>query len=382
MIYHISFPHRPFLQGSIEIFEQVAPNKNRVILITNKQNENNPCEIDNKLLIYKGRLTGEVVDLVNSPECSGVFFYWITNEIIELALSINKEKPIYYRSYGPELNGIIYKDTTCFHEPETKKLLHHTIKRIFKGLFRPLFHILKRDFFNNRRNFQRRILFFQRINFIGTVTQYEYFRLKKKIPRFNAENITSILIRPTKIPSVFSEDAQNIMIGHSSISYNNHADVFKLISQIGTSDAKFIVPLSYGNKIYAEKVKLLGEKMLGDKFVPLNRYLPMTNYNNIIENCHSFISFCFIQQGVANIDRFLLTGGKVYLHINSPIYIDRKNQGFTIFSIQQDLTYDHLYNYKLTTDHKIKNRELLINLFYSDEKILCDTKKIIKVLGV
>lgn len=381
MIYHITFPHQPFLQSSLKIFEEIAPNTNKVILITNENNKNYKCDLDNNLLLYKGPLLAETVDLINSENCSGVFIYWLNKELLELAMRIDKDKPIYWRSYGPDIHSIIYRDSWESLEPETRKLLNlGLISKIPKKILNSFYYFYKGVYFENKKYQRNKILFLKRINFIGTVTNYEYELLTKNIISFKAPNIKSILIRPDNIPQL-KLNALNIMIGHSSVHINNHADVFRILANIGYNNAKLIVPLSYGSKTYAKKIIKLGEKLFSERFIPIEEYLPIEEYNKLSDSCHSFISYSSVQQGVANVDRFLLSGRKVYLHENSPIYIDRKRQGIKLFTVQKDLTYDHLYNYQLTEDDKIKNRDLLEDLFYSKNKIVADTKKIITSLG-
>lgn len=381
MIYHITFPHQPFLQSSLKLFECVKPNTNKVILITNPNNVNNKCEVDDNFLLYKGPLLPEVVNIVNSESCTGVFIYWLNQDILELAMRINRDKPIYWRSYGPDLHSFIYKDSWSSLEPETRKLLNlYLISNIPKKLINSVYSIFKGVYFENLRYNRNKLLFLQRINFIGTVTDYEYELICKNNIGFNALKIKSILIKPENIPQ-YRLNAENVMIGHSSVAINNHADVFKIIANLGGGHSKLIVPLSYGNKKYAQKVIRLGKKLFNKRFVPIEDYLPIEEYNKISDSCHSFISYCYVQQGGANVDRFLLSGGKVYLHEESPIYIDRKRQGFILFTVQNDLTYEHLYQYHLTETEKRINRDLLINLFYSEDVIAADTQKIVNVLG-
>lgn len=382
MIYHITFPHRPFLQGSLEIFEEVIPNNNKVILITNKQNEDNLCNIDKDKLLYKGPLTSDVVKMVNSDDCSGVYIYWLSDEIIDLILMINKDKPIYWRTYGPDINSFIYKSSSEFLGPETKKLLNtNYIKKPSNKVIRLLSLLYKGKLFDTLENRKKRKLFLKRVDYIGTVTNYEYEQLKMNQADFKAEYLYSIMIKPESNPSL-SINAKNIMIGHSSHSINNHADVFKVLANMKSHNTKLVAPLSYGDKVYAEKVIKLGKKLFSERFVAIEEYMPIEEYNDVIDSCHTFISNSYIQQGGANISRFLLTGGKVYLHEKSPIYNDRKKQGFKIFTVQNDLTYEHLYEYQLSENDKMINRQLLLSMFYNEEKVKSFTKKIIKVLGV
>jgi len=382
MIYHITFPHKPFLESSLHHFESVRPGINKVILLTNKQNERNPCSVTNDILLYKGALSADVVDMVNSSECSGVFIYWLTDELMELVLKIDKNIPIYWRSYGPDINNILYKDTKGFYEKETKKLISNNLfKHFAKNLFRPLFHYLNGTLKIQNSAFKKKELFLRRINYVGTVTNYEFEQINKFLPNFSAKKLVSILINPNPIPILSRVEGRDIMVGHSSFPILNHVDVFDKLSNIGLVDNKIIVPLSYGNREYGDKVINYGKKLFGSKLIPLIEYLPLEKYNEVINQCNTFILNSLVQQGGANIRHFLLTGKKVYIHHNNPLFIDLVNQGFKLFSIQRDLTFEHLYNYQISQKDKERNRILVLDLFYSEEAIRNHTNKIIKVLG-
>lgn len=381
MIYHISFPHHPFLERSLKLFEKYNKDSNKVILITNASNEDNHCEIANEMILYKGGLNTDIINVINDSECTGVFLYWLNDDLLELSLKIDIEKPIYWRSYGPDLQDIIYKNCS-FYERETKKLLSDFLLfDIIKDIIRPIYRIITGYYKKKRIYLEKKIKFLNRINYIGTVTDYEYEQIKKKYLDFNAPKIFSSFTFFTELPKIDDSFKDKIMIGNSSFPLHNHADIFKILSKMKFNSSRLIVPLSYGNKNYANRIIKLGYKLFKDRFCPLTTYLIINDYNNIIESCGTFISNSKVQQAGANINYFLLNGGKVYLHEKNPIYLDRKKQGFRIFSVQKDLTYSHLYNYKLSISDKLKNRDLILNLIYSNERISFYTKKIIQVLG-
>ena len=60
----------------------------------------------------------------------------------------------------------------------------------------------------------------------------------------------------------------------------------------------------------------------------------------------------------------LKNGTNVYLPKQNPIYIFLKNVGVNIFSIEDDLSEDHLYFYRPTQSEILKNTTIL-NTYFS-----------------
>lgn len=380
MIYHVSFPHHPFLEMFVDNFEKIFPNQNRFILVTSPDNENDRCDVDESLIVFKGPLCNKVIDLINNKNCHGICVYWLNKDLMTLVSRIEKNKPIYWRSYGPDIKKLIYdnKDTKKFLEPLTKKLMEPNIfLRNTKDFSRSAYLFVWK-----KLKLKNYISFIERISMIGTVSMYEYSLLKEKHPYLDIERV-SIGYYQKKLSQGFPCRYQNdIMIGHSSFNLHNHVDVFKKIKDMDWNNSNLVVPLSYGNKTYAKKISDIGEAWFPDRFKPIHHYLPLEKYNTIVFNCGTFILNSYLQQGGANIIQFLKVGGKIYLHHKNPLYIDFKNYGIKIFSVQKDLDYDHLYNYKLTEEDAVNNRKLIMSLHHGKDKVESNFKKISKLFQI
>ena len=363
MLYHISFPHHPFIQHFVEHFEKLYPGDNKVLLITNATNEYNRCEVPKHLIAYKGSSKENIIDIINNDKDAGVCLYWLNEDLMDIIFSLDSEIRIYFRSYGSDLHPILYEKSNKLTKPETKKLLAPPpYKRLFKNILRPAYSILKENLKNTIK--KRYILFFRRINVIETVTRHEYDMLKSKIPELTNTFIQTKGYIKNNGNHVFPDNNENqIMIGHSSFALSNHADIFKQLAKYKiNNNVKFIVPLSSGNMQYREKLIRLGQTVLKNHFYPITEYLDKDKYYKILDSCESFISNSYIQQAGATIDHFLRNGGKVYLDENNPIFIEAKRDGYIIFSIQEDLTEDHLFDYHLTIEEKNINRKLYFEI--------------------
>ncbi len=129
----------------------------------------------------------------------------------------------------------------------------------------------------------------------------------------------------------------DILIGNSASYTSNHADIFRVLSGIHTTQLKnIVVPLGYGSKKYARYVNDLGKKLFGKRFIPLNSYLPREAYDEIMLSCSVVIMNHCRQQALGNIIVALWIGARVFLSKNVSTYIFLKRMGIHVFSIEDD----------------------------------------------
>jgi hypothetical protein len=187
------------------------------------------------------------------------------------------------------------------------------------------------------------------------------------------------LTKITETVMIYSHDA--VMVGHSSFTYHNHADVFFQLSEFTDFTSRILVPLSYGNPIYRDKVIALGNNLFNSQIQYLNDFLPFDEYLREISRCHSFILNSKVQSGGANIIYFLLKGLKVYLREENPVYKDYIEEGIKLFSIQKELSREHLIGYHLS-ESEIKNNIQIVKRLFSPEKEIENVKYIYKKLKI
>ena len=374
MIFHLSFPHRPFLYKFIEPFEKNFPGNNKVLLLTDSINENYYCEVPDELILYKGNSKEEIIDIINGTANIGVCVYWLNDGIINIVKKINPNIRIYFRSYGPDIKPLLYYKKVILKK-ETRKLIETQYLTFLKQFMRSLKSIISAGNIRKQNGINDLKTFLLRVNALGTVTNQEYIQLKTLLPELTEKRFTLRMYDNSLEQPFPNKNKYKIIIGHSGYAINNHVDIYKELSKFKLSDSYQVYSiLSYGNKEYIEKVISAGHKFLKHNFVPITSYQPMEQYYNMIDECNVLILNNIIQQGGGNVGRFLMNGGKVYLDENNPIYIDRKNDGYVIFSVQKDLTLEHLTERQLTLEEKIKNRELMRSNIRIDEDIIELTK--------
>lgn len=107
-----------------------------------------------------------------------------------------------------------------------------------------------------------------------------------------------------------------LLIGNSADPSNNHEEVFKQIQKIIVNtkkDVEILCPLSYGNKLYAQKINERGEQYFGSRFIPITEFMAYEEYVNLLEKVDIAIFNHKRQQAMGNIVNLLGMGKKVYI---------------------------------------------------------------------
>ncbi len=185
------------------------------------------------------------------------------------------------------------------------------------------------------------------------------------------ENILNDKINDTVL------DAKNILIGNSGDPSNNHISAFKRIAKFDLKERKVIVPLSYGgSKEYIDYVIAKGNYYFGENFVPLKKFMPLQEYNQLISSC-GFVIFNHIrQQAVGNIITLGYMGAKFFLNEKSPVYKYYKSLGLHLYSTKTILLAE--LNENLSQEKYNVNKNIFFEI-YSEKAV---KEKILKLFSI
>jgi len=126
----------------------------------------------------------------------------------------------------------------------------------------------------------------------------------------------------------------NIQIGNSADPQNRHLEVLEKLSKYKDHNLKIIVPLSYGNKNYAEEVIQKGREIFGNKFEPLTDFIPFEKYLDLLGQIDIAIFNHRRQQAMGNIVTLLGLGKKVYIRNDITTWELFKKLGIEIYNIE------------------------------------------------
>lgn len=164
------------------------------------------------------------------------------------------------------------------------------------------------------------------------------------------------------VRSKIKTDKKHILIGNSSSESNNHLDAFNLIKSKDLKGKNIYVPLNYGDKKYKDLVIEQATSVLGDSVKPLVDFLSLGEYTLIINSCAVLIMNHKRQQAFNTIMIALANGCKVFLREENTIYKMLKQEGFVLFSIQEDIANPGAFN-SLTQEQQDCNLQLIQKLY-------------------
>jgi hypothetical protein len=147
-----------------------------------------------------------------------------------------------------------------------------------------------------------------------------------------------------------------IMVGHSSTPDGNQYEILSRLSRYRLSSTLFL-PLAYGDEDYKKEISTYALSLFPDVEVLSQKLEPKLYYQKLKD-----VGYCIlnlkVQQGIGNITALLWYGVKVFLSIDSSTYLDFKDWGLIVFSIEEDLSEASLKT-KLSMQEVLHNRKLL-----------------------
>jgi hypothetical protein len=148
------------------------------------------------------------------------------------------------------------------------------------------------------------------------------------------------------INGIFNEDVygqsckpqlneKKILLGNSASLTNNHFEALDYLSRFDLNGRKVVIPLSYGDKKYAEIVRKRANRMLPQQSICLTDFLPFAEYNKILSDCDIVVMFHRRQQALGNVLQSIFSGANVYLLESNPLFSFFNSNGFNVSLINE-----------------------------------------------
>lgn len=154
-----------------------------------------------------------------------------------------------------------------------------------------------------------------------------------------------------------------VLIGASALERNKHFEIIeRLAKKSVAAEVEYIIPLSYGDRRYADKVFQYAEAMLVGDLKPLFGFMERDEYLKLL----STIDIAFFnnegQQGMGNIRNLLGFGAQVFLNPQSDSYRYFLNLGLKVFDITDNsiVIEQALMESNITRAHALFSREQLV----------------------
>jgi len=172
------------------------------------------------------------------------------------------------------------------------------------------------------------------------------------------------------------ENKLRIQIGNSATITNRHENVFKYIknyidrSGFDVNKLELIVPLSYGDELYKNRIIQIGKEMFSNSFIPLTSFMSYENYLKLLLTIDIAIFYHNRQQGLGNIIQLLGMGKKVYITKDTPQWDLFTSLGVKVYDLENE------FNFEIDNETLIKNQEI-IKKHFTLERIKKDWENII-----
>lgn len=280
---------------------------------------------------------------MSREDVKAVVFHYLASSHYDLLDLIPESKTVIWLGWGADYYDALLSDLypNGLYLPTTAELCRATLKERCLIVVRDGWRWTRRTLGGARRHDPACL---ERIDYFSPVIDLEFHLARRLNPWFRAEYVTwnygtveDDLSLPGPVPQTLGN---NLLVGNSATPTNNHAEVFRIIAdRVDLSGRKVIVPLSYGDDAYRDRMIDLGQKLLGPAFVPLTTFLPYDEYIRILTSCGVLMMNHLRQQALGNICISGLLGAKLLLNRRSPLFDWLTEKGIVVDDIETaDLT--------------------------------------------
>lgn len=328
--------------GNIPSFKFIK-NASKVLIAKNIEEWGNIISNPNVDLIYFHGLWAESTKAVNYIRANAIVIWWCFGmEIYENSLGIAPILPL--KLYKPKTFWIWLKHN--LHNPRlTFNLLSY--------FFPTSYNFLK--WIKNPEGIKNIYKMLERVDYLFTPLSTEYDKLIQNNKRITAKPFRLVGSPFPKTIQTKHITSSTILIDHSAVLTNNHADIFYALKKFDLSSRTLIIPISYGDDFIQKELKKY-ENYNGAHTNYLEKPLPQEEYRELIRNCsHAFFG-ALRQTGLGTIIYLLINGVKIFFYKDSIMFQHFKKLGYYVFSIE-DLT-EHDINTPLSETEIIHNYNL------------------------
>lgn len=362
-----------FIDRAINIFELVYPKQN-IVCVYNRGGGISHIKRNVDFMVgVKESILG--INLVNIGDVDILIVHSLRDFWFRTIEKLDKKIPIVWVGWGYDYYDLIggdekwlLKDTHLIHrQTRERKGIKQSIKEV---IMYPKI---------------RRLKCIERIQYFTPVIPSEYNILKEshKWKVFPEQVDWNYCAAEKDLSSyVFDNEnikRENILIGNSATSTNNHIEVFNVLKKQNLQQRKLIIPLNYGDVVYGAKIRQVAKELFADNADVLIDFMPLDEYIEKINSCGFVIMNHVRQQGVGNIVVMIYFGAKIFLREENPTFEFLKSKGLAIFTIQELEMNPNLLSSPLKNNDITKNRAIIESI-WSDTILMEKTKKLISTL--
>ena len=258
----------------------------------------------------------------------GVVFYGLDKLKIQILEKINEDKKVFLRLFGYELYSLKrdkFSSKTSLDLSIPISLKNYSLQEYLKRKIKRKLGIEFKVDIEKQKNI------YSKIDAILLLNEFEYADLSKYfyLPKF----IKLSFLREAPTTLELSNKKNEIIVGNSRNSWNNHLDVFKIIKKSKKAkNFNFVLFFNYGsNNMYADAVR----KKTKSNIVFIEDFLDKKEFDAIYDTVAALVINSYRQHALGNIFTAILAGARVYLNQKSSTYKWLKHEGFVISEINE-----------------------------------------------
>jgi len=365
-----------FINSAIQQFESCFSNNN-IFYVLQSESNSEFIHVKSHDCLQKCSKK-ELITIIKTIEKSSIIvLHSLSMSFYDFVLQLPKENPVIWLCFGFEVyNDINYFKADNLFDTITRnrfpriKILK---KNKIKEFIRPYYRIIYKNLPLSSAEYKNEVI--KRIDFLGSSFREEFKLICKLIKQkkiffdFWYYPLEQIL----DISASVNLNKKTVLIGNSGSITGNHLDVFAKIKNYNLRTEKIVVPLNYGEAKYITSIVDQGYNDFGDKFQPLLQFMPLKEYNTILEDVGVAIFNNRRQQAIGNTIALLWMGAKVFLSKQNPFYKFLKRLGLYIYCYETDLNEQNC-NQSLSLKQIEHNKSILFS-FLNEEKLTSRLKE-------
>lgn len=364
-----------FFNQAISVFEEAYPGCNDIYVFSQNEDIKTISNYDKNIKVFKFyKRFRPKLRLSEYSQYDLIVFHSFSVDLYPEIFNIPRKKNTIWLGWGFDYYDFI-GNKNHFLLPKTKKFFFSKLKGWISCLFVLMGNYFP-IFYSKKEAIERLSIFAPVLPIEHKIIQQS--RIWKHFPKYvqwNYGTIENDFIGKLDYKEV---NGNSILVGNSASYTCNHLEAFYLISKQDSKNREIIVPLSYGDKDYADFVINQGKNLLGQKFLPLKEFLPVQDYVELISRCSFLILNHKRQQALGNIVIMLYLGARIFLRKENPTYSFLIDLGLVV-SLIQDLERDpSLLSKRLSIAEKNNNRKIVKN-FWSKEAAISRTISLVEI---
>lgn len=350
-----------FINSAIDQFENCFPAQNTFYVLPISFEENFK-HVKNRTFVHKTKPEDLIQIPSNLSDKSIVVLHSLSPRFYDFVLLLPKDVKIIWFCFGFEVyndsnyykNSILLDTITAREFPNKNK----THKQRFIEKIRPFYRLIKKTLPLSQRERKHKVI--KRINYLGSSFKEEFEMVCKLINQkkefFDFWYYPLELIVDSNAP--VSLEKKTIIIGNSGSKSGNHLDVFDKIRNYSLQDIEIVVPLNYGDTTYIKEILIEGQNVFNVAFKPLLEFMPIQEYNIILESAGVAVLNNKRQQAIGNTIALLWFGTKVFLSNKNPFYHYLQRKGIIVYCYETELNDESISQF-LSLEQIQHNRKLL-----------------------